>query len=564
MAIQNIDELRSHLQWAIELEHSTLPPYLTALYSLHPGANREAARVLLSVAIEEMLHMVLAANVLNAIGGRPRLDHPDFVPAYPCAMPHSDRAFLIHQAAFSKETVAAFLRIEKPEAPDALPQDDGYATIGQFYEALELGLVRLCDELGEDAVFTGDPARQMTAEHFHYDGSGRVVAVTDLASARRALEEIVEQGEGLDHQSIWDGDANMFDPDRPELSHYFRFHEILAERAYQPGDTPQSGPTGPPFPVDWDAVYPVRPNPRKADYPEGSPIRTQLEAFHQVYSDMLRAMHRSLDGEPGRMAVAVGSMYEIAHRARELMRTPSGDGRTTVGVSFEYAPPVPAERRPCRIVVRPNGPYVVEGGLPVRRKRKLVSDKGEALAWRTGEAVATDDAICALCRCGASDAKPFCDGSHARIGFDGTETADDGPRAARAAAYPGTSLVVHHDRTICAFATFCENKITDVWEMAERTDDVAVRSQVIAMVERCPSGALTYEILPDGETNEPHLPQEIAVIEDGPLWVTGGVPLARADGKPAETRNRVTLCRCGRSSNKPYCDGTHIDVGFRG
>ena len=566
MAIRDIASLRNHFQWAIELEHSTIPPYLTALYSLHPGHNREAAAVLLSVAIEEMLHMTLAANVLNAIGGQPQLDKPDFIPQYPCYMTHSNNAFLVHLAKFSPDTIAAFMLIEKPEDHFALPEDENYETIGQFYEALEKGLIRLCEELGESAVFTGDPARQMRPENFHYDGSGKVVVVTDLATARQALEEIVEQGEGLQHKAIYDGDRNMFHPTRKEISHYFRFNEIAMGRRYKHGDTPQSGPTGGPFPVDWNAVYPLRTDPNPEDYPVGSEIRNRLEAFHQTYSDLLRLMHQSFNGKPDLMAEAVGSMYEIRYQAAELMKMPSGDGITHVGVTYKYAPPPDATAQAAKqkkIKVRRNGPYIIHGDIPIRRKSRVMSEQREALTWKKEEALPAED-LCALCRCGASERKPFCDGSHARIKFDGTETADTGARASRAADYPGPKITVKHDRTICAFATFCENKITDVWEMAEKTDDIAVSSQVIAMVERCPSGALTYEITATGETIEPDLPEGISVITDGPLWVTGNITIERADGKTAEVRNRVTLCRCGQSKNKPFCDGTHLDIKFKG
>jgi hypothetical protein len=100
--------------------------------------------------------------------------------------------------------------------------------------------------------------------------------------------------------------------------------------------------------------------------------------------------------------------------------------------------------------------------------------------------------------------------------------------------------------------------------MKERaTEDSVVRAQLMAMVERCPSGALTYR-LPGAETDlEPALPVTIGVVDDGPLVVMGGVPVARSDGEPFETRNRVTLCRCGGSANKPLCDGTHKTIGFK-
>ena len=119
-----------------------------------------------------------------------------------------------------------FLLIERPGEHDGLPEDDEFETIGQFYEAIEEALKRLSAELGEDVLFCGDPARQVT-DALYYGGSGRIIAVTDLASALAALEEIVEQGEGLQHQEIWDGDRDMFHPEREEVAHYFRFNELV-------------------------------------------------------------------------------------------------------------------------------------------------------------------------------------------------------------------------------------------------------------------------------------------------------------------------------------------------
>ena len=118
------------------------------------------------------------------------------------------------------------------------------------------------------------------------------------------------------------------------------------------------------------------------------------------------------------------------------------------------------------------------------------------------------------------------------------------------------------DRPICVHAGFCGNQVTNVWKMAAKTDDTQIRAQAMAMIERCPSGALTFAV--DGETIEPDLPVEVAVIPDGPLWVTGGIEVTGADGTPIERRNRVTLCRCGQSGSKPLCDGSHKEAGFTG
>ena len=223
-----------------------------------------------------------------------------------------------------------------------------------------------------------------------------------------------------------------------------------------------------------------------------------------------------------------------------------------------------------KIVVRKNGPYIVQGDIPLVRKVQVVSEHGEPLTWKKGAAIETDE-IYTLCRCGQSSPKPFCDGTHARIDFDGTESADTGVTAERQVIYEGgTKIVVKRDYSLCMGSGFCANRTTDIQEMVSHTDDTQVRAQVIAMIERCPSGSLTYSI-EEGEADiEPDLPRQVAVTTEitsdgpiaGPLWVTGNIPIERADGQPLETRNRVTLCRCGLSTNKPLCDGTHRTMGI--
>jgi CDGSH-type Zn-finger protein len=222
-----------------------------------------------------------------------------------------------------------------------------------------------------------------------------------------------------------------------------------------------------------------------------------------------------------------------------------------------------------RIVVRVNGPYVVRGGIPLVRKADVVSEHGEPLAWQKGEPIETKDTYL-LCRCGRSNKKPFCDGAHTEAGFDGTESADTRPTAERQVVHEGgTNIVVKRDYPLCTDAGFCANRTTSVEKMVPHTDDTNVRSHVIAMIERCPSGSYTYSLEEGGPDVEPDLPRQIAVVTEttwagpiaGPLWVTGYIVVERADGQPLETRNRVTLCRCGRSRQKPLCDGTHRGVG---
>jgi CDGSH-type Zn-finger protein len=220
-----------------------------------------------------------------------------------------------------------------------------------------------------------------------------------------------------------------------------------------------------------------------------------------------------------------------------------------------------SEKAAPKVRVRDNGPYMVTGNVPLRDKTPIVSEHGEPMTWKSGE-VQTIDASYALCRCGASEKKPFCDGAHRNLEWDPTETAPTDTIAERATQYPGTGIDVYDDRPTCVHAGFCGNKVSNVWKMSPKTDDTVVRAQVMAMIEKCPSGALYYEV--DGEIIEQSLPTEIGIVPDGPLFVSGGVEIERSDGQPVEIRNRVTLCRCGQSANKPFCDGAHKEAGFTG
>jgi hypothetical protein len=332
--IRTLPALRAHLQTAIELEHSTIPPYLTALYTMDANRNPFAYRAIQGVAMEEMLHMVQACNLLNAVGGRPQIDKPDFIPSYPTYLPHSDDAFLVPLQKFSKKTLDVFLQIELPAAPSAPPQADRYHSIGQFYEAIREALVML-DAATPGGIFSGDPARQVGAEHF-YGGGGQLLVVRGLGHALEAIEEIIGQGEGID-RTIFDTDAVLFG-EQVEYAHYFRFNEVRQGRRYLATDTPHGGPTGPAIPVDWDDAIDMAPNPRLADYPEGSPVRQQMLAFNRGYTRLLRQLHRACNGHPQVLREeAVATMYELKVQALALLNLPDGRGRRA-GPSFEYAP----------------------------------------------------------------------------------------------------------------------------------------------------------------------------------------------------------------------------------
>ena len=215
-----------------------------------------------------------------------------------------------------------------------------------------------------------------------------------------------------------------------------------------------------------------------------------------------------------------------------------------------------------RVRISEDGPYEVDGSPPLVRTAQIETEFGEPIGWEEPtpiDAPAEFD----LCRCGRSSRKPFCDASHETTRFDGTEVADRRPRAERVRVLEGDGVVLTDDISLCTHAGHCADRFTDVWEMIRRTSDPEVRARLQHMVDLCPSGRIAHAATADAEPDEPEFEPSIAVIRDGPLWVRGGIPVESADGTTYEVRNRVTLCRCGRSSNKPFCDGTHKVVGFR-
>lgn len=334
-SIKTVDELRGHLQTAIEIEHSTIPTYLCALYSIKDGTNTFAMQQIQGVVMEEMLHMVQAANILNAIGGEPAINTRDFVPDYPTYLPHSDDAFLVPLQKFSKDTINVFLDIEHPKQHLAPPQANDYKTIGQFYAALRHALVYL-DHTTPGGIFTGKPERQVTPDHY-YGGGGKLIAVHKLADALLGINEIVGQGEGM-NGSIIDPDHELFGQDI-EYAHYFRFNEIQCGRRYLPTDTPQEPPSGPPVAVEWDQVYDMQPNPKIKDYPKGSELWNKTYAFNRTYMSLLDSLHNACNGQPELLIESIPLMYDLKYKALELMCTPLDTNQPdgpTAGPSFEF------------------------------------------------------------------------------------------------------------------------------------------------------------------------------------------------------------------------------------
>ena len=217
-----------------------------------------------------------------------------------------------------------------------------------------------------------------------------------------------------------------------------------------------------------------------------------------------------------------------------------------------------------RVVVRRNGPYVVEGDVRLLRTEILQTEHGEPYDWAEGPDFATQaGAAYELCRCGRSETKPFCDGVCERTGFDGTETADRGTIRDRREPWDGETVTLYDDRSLCTHAGFCTNLRTTVWALAEESGDEDAYAEFRGMVSKCPSGRLTFAMKDAPETDvEPEFEPSIGVEPDASYWIRGGIEVVSEDGTPYEVRNRQTLCRCGFSGNKPFCDGSHKHKGF--
>ncbi len=219
-----------------------------------------------------------------------------------------------------------------------------------------------------------------------------------------------------------------------------------------------------------------------------------------------------------------------------------------------------------RIKIVPNGPYLVYGNPTIQQEILTLNEEEIPWEYAKGHCYSTPGNPTALCRCGHSGNHPYCDGSHTRITWDSTLTASNSPLLEKAESYDGSTLELADNPGYCAHVRICMAKHT-VWKNTRHSDQTEAKDNAVHGTVLCPSGRLKIRDKATGNYIEPPLKPEISLIEDpqkkcsGPLWVKGGIPIDSTD-TAYEQRNRVTLCRCGASANKPFCDGTHIASGF--
>lgn len=332
--INSLDELKFYLYSAMQLEHATLPPYMMALYSIKAGTNRDASHILRVVMVEEMLHLTLAANLMNALGGKVDLTQKGFVPTYPTYLPDGETDFKVSLQGFTPDALDGFLKIERPAMADSPDKrlirrtrharhslctthgDDEalqFYSIGEFYEEIERGLIRLEQAAQKEGktLFIGNKDWQISPEYY-YSGGGEVHVITNLKQALRAIELIKGQGEGTGG-SIYDREG--------EISHYYRFQQLKLQQYYQAGDKPDC-PTGHTFTVDWSAVYPMQVDIRPDQLPEGSEVKAAAQKYDAAYAAFLGELTLAYNGEPQRLLGAVGSMFRIKEAALQLIHNP--------------------------------------------------------------------------------------------------------------------------------------------------------------------------------------------------------------------------------------------------
>jgi len=219
-----------------------------------------------------------------------------------------------------------------------------------------------------------------------------------------------------------------------------------------------------------------------------------------------------------------------------------------------------------KVTITKNGPYLVSGGLPLKKEISIVDEEHCPVEWRETKKYPAKENY-SLCRCGHSKNKPFCDGTHLKIGFDGKETASRDLYLKQAEKITGPELDLTDAEDFCSSARFC-NLAGGTWNNVVYSDKDNCKENAKKSACNCPSGRLVVWDKKTSQPIEPKFEKSISIVEDpdvkvsGPIWLKGGIELESADGKKYETRNRVTLCRCGRSKNKPFCDGSHIQAGF--
>jgi CDGSH-type Zn-finger protein/uncharacterized Fe-S cluster protein YjdI len=576
IVIQDREELIYLLCEAAEFEHTVMCSYLYAQWTLKRGLEEGVTpselaaierwrRSLAQVALEEMLHLSLVNNLLAALGVAAHL----WRPAFPVRPGHFPADVLMSLAPFGEATLDHFMYIERPEElqiadgagfghalhyrriarPDMLaPSPQDYASQGHLYHGILQGLVRLSEQLGEERVFVGHDQAQVSVEEFGLPGLFRI---TDLASAHRAVEEIVLQGEGA--------------PAHRDDSHFARFKAIRSELAelraarpeFQPArpvvSNPMLGDTG----ITRDRVRVVEPLAGQVIDLGNSIYVLMIRTLSQVFapSPLPRDLRAALATSTNVLMSAMGRVANVATR----LPIDAARAGSTAAPNFELPGSAGALVQSC--AARILGERSSELGAAARRLSHFVpltdvADDLDLLARRFEElhlrfeerlGEATDH----VAQLGVVTTPVGAAASVAELPH--TRTAET-PDVARTDA-----ITLRFDGRRCIHSRHCVLEAPGVF--LANTPGAWIHPEVtsvehcVQIAHNCPSGAIAYERHDGGPQESAPSVNVVRVRENGPYAVH-----AQIESGVAEFR--VTLCRCGKSSRKPYCDGSHAAAGF--
>lgn len=316
-----VGDAQAMLQTAIGVELGTLPPYLYALYSIPPGHNGAAASRIRSVALQEMIHLCLACNMLNALDGAPKIA----VQTYPGPLPGdigppNGQPLIIHLYPFSKEAMQQAMDIEQPVDPPDFPvvnlleveTGPKAVTIGQFYGALDAFLATL------PAGAWRANRNQIVDDQFF---AGQLFAVNGYADAHAAIGQIVSEGEGAKDDPLDFQD---------EVAHYYRFGEIWHDKLLTKAANDKGYAWGPQsLGVEWAGVYPAIADPGSHDFSKDSPAAQAAQAnCNGTFSALVQSLQLAVDGQAGALGLAVRAMFDLRTAARQAFETPLANGQT--------------------------------------------------------------------------------------------------------------------------------------------------------------------------------------------------------------------------------------------
>jgi CDGSH-type Zn-finger protein/uncharacterized Fe-S cluster protein YjdI len=567
------EQLIHSLYEAAELEHNLMCTYLYAAYSLRQGteeglsaAEAEAVarwqRCIVEVAIEEMGHLAAVWNITSALGGAPRFGRNNF-PLDPGYLP---ARITVKLAPFSAATLQHFIFLERPAgsdepegegfeperlfvrgstAPRLTPMATDYDTVGAFYAALEAGLSALAEAEGEAAAFCGDPALQLSPAELDLAGARPVRC---LASALAALHEIVAQGEGA--------------PSAQLGSHFQRFVGIRGELAALRAINPAFEPA---HPAATNPVLRRPPRPQGRVWIENEAAVQTVDVANAGYGLMLRllASAYALRGPAPEKALlvdlALGLMRAVVPLAQHAARLPAGPANPGchAGMSFTAlrdAASLPAGASTHRFVVErlaqvAGAADALAQSQPSARPQAAARQL-QALAQRAArEFERLAAAVPAPSAAPVSPAPAAAAPVPVSVTVDGVESVE------------GQALTLHFEARRCIHARFCVTGAPQVFLAntpgAWIFPDAMPVERLVEIAHACPSGAIRYQ-RKDGAADEAPPPVNLASVrENGPYAIRGELVL---EGRSAGTR--ATLCRCGASRNKPFCDGSHVAAGF--